>query len=120
MRQLTITLEGEKPVSNNQFYSGMHWTKRKQLADAAHLLIRSQIDPEQPPFDEPVHITMTVYAADRVRRDIDNMNVKMYIDGLKPHVILEDDWRYVSGITKLYKHDKARPRVEIVIKEASA
>jgi len=117
MKELRIVLEGEKPVSNNKFYAGMHWAKRKAIADEKHLLVRSQIDAGKALFENPVHILMVVFAGDLRRRDIDNMNVKMYIDGLVPHVIPEDDWRYVKAVTKVYEHDKERPRIELIITE---
>jgi hypothetical protein len=39
---MTIELENLPKVSMNQFYAGIHWTKRKKLKDVYKLLIRSQ------------------------------------------------------------------------------
>ena len=37
-----ITLTDLPKVSNNKFYAGMHWAKRKALKDTFKLIIRSQ------------------------------------------------------------------------------
>lgn len=110
-----ITLDGETPISLNKYYAGAHWSKRKRDAQAQQLLVRSQIDPNIKPFDVPVKIKFTIYYKDKRIRDIDNATVKMYIDGLKPFVIHDDDWRYVEAVEKVYRYDKENPRVEIDI-----
>lgn len=116
INSVKLIIEGETPQSLNKYYAGQHWRKRKQAADTQQLLVRSLIDPSMPPFDVPVKITFTVYYPTKRIRDIDNAMVKMYIDGLKPFVIVDDDWRYVKAIEKIYEYDKQRPRVEIDIR----
>jgi hypothetical protein len=39
---IKITLTDLPKVSNNKFYSGMHWTKRKELKDLMTLKVKSQ------------------------------------------------------------------------------
>lgn len=115
MDVLRIVLYDETPISLNKYYAGAHWSKRKQDAQTQQLLVRAQIDPNIKPFDVPVKIKFAIYYKDKRIRDIDNATVKMYIDGLKPFVIHDDDWRYVEAVEKVYRYDKANPRVEIEI-----
>lgn len=112
---LRIILNGEKPTSLNKFYAGMHHSQRTRLKNEQQLLVRSQIDPNMEPFNVPVKITFTIYYPTKRVRDIDNATVKMYIDGLKPFVIVDDDWRYVKSVEKVYEYDKDNPRIEILV-----
>jgi hypothetical protein len=42
MREISITLWDLPKVSLNEFYAGVHWSKRKKIKDDFALLIRSQ------------------------------------------------------------------------------
>ena len=112
---MKLVLDGEQAPSQNGFYSGMHWSQRKELADAIHWSVREVIDPNIEPFSMPVDITVTCYYKDRRRRDSDNVCPKMYIDGLRDFVIVDDDTRYVRAVTTVAAHDKENPRVEIEV-----
>lgn len=111
-----IVLIDEIPESLNKYYSGTHWNKRATEAQRQQLIVRAEIDPNMQPFTVPVSITFNIFYPDMRIRDIDNAMVKMYIDGLKPHLITDDDYRYVRSITKNYFHDKRFPRTEILIR----
>lgn len=92
--------------STNALYSGMHWTKRKKIADEGHLMVASAVHGKC--TDLPVHLTLTPHGGRK--RDIDNFSftVKVIIDGLVKAGWLPDDTdEYISGITIL-SHVKSK------------
>lgn len=115
-RTLTIVLEGENPISWNQFYSGKHWTHRKEAADRAHMLMRQSLPPNYPRFEQ-CHIEFVAYFKDNRRRDLDNICTKLYIDGLVTHVLPDDRHTVIRKITISAEVDKKRPRLEIIVTE---
>ena len=120
MDNVVVVLVGERPISWNKFYSGMHWAKRKELADRMHMLMRAALsypDEITDRFEEKVYITVRAYMKSPMM-DADNICAKMYIDGLKEAVIYDDDWRYVKSVTTETNHDKECPRVEIHVSES--
>lgn len=119
---MVIVLEGERPVSWNRYYSGVHWRKRASLATNVHLYIRAILmrdvldGGELEMFRVPVDITVLAYMKGQMI-DADNICAKMYIDGLKGLVIKDDDPRYVTSVKTVALKDKRNPRVEIRIEE---
>ena len=97
-------------------YAGIHWSKRKEVADRAHQLIRTSpySGNDIIPFEVPVHITYTVYF-DKRPMDADNCCVKIYTDGLRGWCIEDDNPKYVSGVTVYSRVDREHPRIEILI-----
>lgn len=114
---ITITLDGERPISWNVLYAGGHWNIRKREADRAHALVQEQVQGISEYFKGPVHITTTVYF-DANPFDSCNIPDKIYIDGLKGYLIHDDDLKYVASNTRIPAMDYARPRVEIHIELA--
>lgn len=110
----TIILHGERPISWNKFYSGNHWTVRREEADRVHMLMRAAIDPTADQYRSPVHIHIIVYF-DRRPMDADNIAAKLYIDGLKPWLIRDDTPECVRSVTTSSRIDKVAPRIEIHI-----
>ena len=118
MKNVSIVLRGDRPVSWNRYYSGTHWRTRASLATNVHLMVRAALSyPEQDVFEKPVHITVRAYLKGQ-RIDADNICAKMYIDGLKGIVIKDDDPRYVTSVTTVSLKDKEDPRVEIHVSES--
>lgn len=116
---MLITLEGERPVTLNKYYAGMHWTERNEEADRVHMLVLASTMPLKAKiFEKPVDITVKVYFKDRPQ-DSDNIMAKMYIDGLKGRIITDDNRKYVRAVTTVSLVDKTRPRVEIEVVESS-
>lgn len=111
---MRIVLEGERPVSWNQFYSGKHWTHRRQAAANVRLLMRSVLDPDAEPFTVPVAVTVTVYFRDHPQ-DADNVCAKLYIDGLKGFILADDSPAHVVRVMTCSVIDPLRPRVEIEV-----
>lgn len=109
-----IVIPGERGVGWQGFYSGGHWSKRKQAADIAHQLVRAYIDPNVEPFDCRVDIITTVYFKSQPQ-DSDNICDKLWIDGLRGWVIKDDDRRYVRRTTTQAEIDKENPRVVIEV-----
>lgn len=112
---LQIRLDGERPISWNMFYSGKHWAVRKAEADRVHALVAYSL----PTLDLvrpdvwPLSVVFTAYLAGRMM-DVDNLAVKLYLDGVKGSPLLPDDTpRYLDSVTVRVRRDKEQPRVTI-------
>lgn len=92
-----FTIDPDKQFSTNKFYSGMHWTKRKKIADYYHKLIISQLKKKHELFTNPVCITMCF----NNKFDIDNCSgmAKLIIDGMKGLLIVDDNRKYLKSLT---------------------
>ena len=117
MRTELIILEGERPKSWNEFWSGMHWSARKKYKDRAKLVVRSAIDPNSKPFDVPVRIRYDIFM-DKHLPDIENICTKPYTDGLIGWLIVDDSPKYVPKFGVELYADKENPRMEILITPA--
>ncbi len=111
---MLITLEGERPLSWNKYWSGMHWAKRKAEADRVHWLVRSQLSPDCQPASQPVRLSFTVYFRGN-QQDASNICIKPYEDALIGWIINDDSPAYVSSVTIASRKDNNRPRMEIEI-----
>lgn len=111
---VTIILEGERPPSWNKLYEQKHWATRLEMVNRIHAIVRSVIDPDVDPFLVPVAVTLTAYF-DKNPMDPDNIPAKIYLDGIRPWIILDDSPRYVHSVTTASRVDRKRPRVEIAI-----
>ena len=117
---MKIVLEGERPISWNKMYSGMHWTKRKEEADRVHQLVWATLYQfDDMPYqhsdfmkDGRVDIIVTAYFKNRPL-DPDNICSKLYIDGLVGNVIEDDTREFVRRVSTQSEVDKENPRVEI-------
>lgn len=92
--------------------------KRKWQKSVA-LALRRQL---RGPLREPVTMHYTWYERDR-RRDKDNISAfgrKVIQDALVRdlHALRNDGWANIEGFSNRFQVDKARPRVELEIKEA--
>ena len=111
---MIITIPDERGPSWNDFYSGGHWSKRKNAKDRARQLVRAYLDPNVEPFDCIVDVFVTVYFKSRAQ-DSDNICDKLLIDGLRPWVIVDDDRRYIRWACTRSAIDKVNPRIEIEV-----
>lgn len=87
-----VEVEG-LPPSLNAFYSGLHWAKRKALADEWHLRFLAAFrEARFEPFKRPVLINCTLYSK-RQPRDADNavIAVKFAQDALHLGGYIPDD-----------------------------
>lgn len=117
---LKLTLPGERPVSWNKFYAGMHWQERRRRKRDVHWAVKAALLElgQVEPFAEPVHITTTAFFKNRPM-DSDNICDKLYIDALKHEGIIQDDCLpYLVGTTQVPKVDADYPRVVITITRA--
>lgn len=113
---MKIILEKERPISLNQYYAGMHWSKRSEEAKRVHYLMMSKIQRGVTFFKNPVEIEVTCYFKSNPM-DADNIVAKLYIDGLKGKVLVDDTPKYVKGVKLVSLVDVNNPRVEIEITE---
>lgn len=114
---IKLVLPDEKPKSWNEYWSGVHWTKRKRERDRVHWLIRSVIDPNKASvIEQPVHILITAFFKDR-REQLDAPNIvnKPYIDALEGWYIKNDTPQFVPMVTTASYVDRDNPRLEIDI-----
>lgn len=109
---MRIVIPDHRPVSLNKYYAGMHWSKRKAIADEAHMLVRAALPPDVEPYTEPVHITVTAYFKNRPL-DASNVLAKVYEDGLIGRVLIDDSTQYVRSVRTVSLVDRAAPRVVI-------
>ena len=115
---MKIVLQGERPISWNEFYAGVHWSKRKEEADRVHMLVKCVlINAREVIITDMVDIHVTAYFKNRPQ-DPDNICVKPYIDGLIGNVIEDDTREFVRIVSSQSEIDKDNPRVEIEIVEA--
>lgn len=92
---ITVTLP--QKVSTNAIYGGMHWAKRKKLADLFH---ESLIEYRNVRFKTPAHLTFTFSFKGRLL-DVGNCSFmeKMLTDALVHWKIIPDDTpEYVASI----------------------
>lgn len=114
-----LTLAPERPLSRN-VTQRMHWSQRRLaynlIARRTAILARAFASGAQMqlPFAEHVTITFTVYFASHPL-DVDNVDVKPYIDALKGVLIADDSPKHVHSLV-LVRKDKVNPRVEIEVK----
>ena len=102
---LTIVLDGERAPSWNVLYAGQHWSKRKAMRDAAHLVVRAALPPDARLFDAPVDVTVTA-CYPRQPIDADNVSAKLYLDALKGVILRDDNPRWVRSVTTISKRAK--------------
>lgn len=113
--RVLIVLEGERPWSMNQYYSGKHWAKRNAETSRVHQVVREQIDPETVRmFNGRVDINMTAYFKGNTQ-DSGNVCTKAYVDALIGWMIEDDNIQHVRRVTTESRKDNARPRVEIEV-----
>ncbi len=112
---ITLILDGERPISWNQYYSGKHWSKRKAEADRVHMLVRSAIDPDCQIFNCPVDLEIRAYFKSKPQ-DASNICAKVYEDGLIGWLLEDDSPEFVRSMTTVSLVDRKQPRVEIEIK----
>ena len=122
---MTITLDGERPISWNIFNARAHWSRRKEENDRVHKLVQysvlniavhAQLSRKDLLFADAVDITISSYFKNRPL-DPDNICAKLYIDALKGLVIQDDNPKFVRSVTTRSLVDKENPRVEIVVEE---
>lgn len=114
-RRVLIVLEGERPISTNDYYTGKHWSNRHTETKRVKLLMREQIDPNTAQmFEGRVDITMTAYFKGNTQ-DSGNVSAKPYIDALIGWYIKDDGIKYVRWVSTQSCKDNDRPRVEIEV-----
>ena len=114
MSGVVIQLQGERPMSWNTFYSGKHWSVRKDEADRVHMLVASKCL-DYTPFTRPVDIRFYVGFKNHPQ-DPDNIAVKLYIDGLKGRVIVDDTFKQIRSV-RVDAFKSALPFVTITVNE---
>jgi len=91
-----IIIQGKLP-SYNKFYAGIHWAKRKKIADEWHERVFYECKAQKiKPINNPVFIEFDIKFSGA--GDADNFCLKVLIDGLvKAKILRGDDYRFVRG-----------------------
>jgi len=101
-------------VSTNKIYAGMHWAKRKKLADLYHKSLLQFKGKKA--TDYPVNIN---YIFTFKSKPLDTTNctfmAKLLEDGLVQHEILIDDSPEYVSFTGIYSQKGDKDLVEIII-----
>jgi Holliday junction resolvase RusA-like endonuclease len=113
---MKIVIPNERPPSWNDYYSGMHWANRVKAVNDIQWAVAAAVPEGTELCTKPVSITVTVYF-DKRPLDSDNIPAKLYIDGLKGLVLMDDNLSCVRSVTTISRIDKEFPRVEIEIQE---
>lgn len=111
---IRIILPGEVPISWNQIYESRHWRFRHTEALRVHNTVALYANRCEM-VKGLVDIAVIVYFHGRML-DSDNIPVKLYVDGLKGRVIVDDSPKYVRAVTSMSVKGK-ESRVEIIITE---
>jgi len=103
-----------KKYGSNTYYAGVHWTKRKKVADEVHQIVKislMQCKIKRKVFKKPVEIRLKFNS----RLDIDNHGflTKMIIDGMKDHLIEDDSRKFVKKVTQEF-YDGEGVAIEVV------
>jgi len=96
---IELLIQDHRAPSWNIIYAGVHYTKRKRIADTIHGLVRAEIEPDWPMFVRPVAITVEAHFKGKRALDPCNVPAKLYIDGLLGRLIEDDGPQFVWSVT---------------------
>jgi hypothetical protein len=110
---MKIILTDLPKISLNLWYSGTHWSKRKDLKDSYHLLIKSQFN--------HVFSKDKCYEVDYVfyfkGAPLDASNCVAMAKLIEDVIFEDDNWKIVKKITIASRKAKNKQRVEINVTE---
>ena len=98
-------------VSLNKFYAGMHWTKRKKLADTWHMWVRSHLIKAgvKPIKNYPISVHYTFSFKSRPQDWLNCGGMVKMIEDAMVGLILEDDGpKYIQSGTITVVVDKTK------------
>jgi len=119
-----LTIYDETGPTLNQFYAGMHYSKRKKLKDTWKLLTRIAVAQQDIKRVEVYPVTIdcrVVFGPGKRRYDWENCSVtmKMIQDALCSLGIIDDDnHKYISG-GRIWTKRGERSCVQVAIREGS-
>lgn len=109
-----LFLDNHKALSWNNIYSGVHWAKRKKIADEIHELIWA-VAKEQKLKKVKGQANITIFSTSPKPLDSDNIASKVYIDGLKLAGYIVDDTPKYVGMVGTYSRKETLDTVMIFI-----
>lgn len=111
---MIIKIPLPEKVSTNDIYSGMHWSKRKKLADLYHQCLIEHRNKRI--ADYPIDVTF-IFSFKGTALDCTNVSymAKLLEDGMKAYKIITDDSpKFVQSVT-LISQKGQRDEVEIIL-----
>ena len=115
----TLQLPDNLKVSLNQYYAGMHWTKRKKLKDD-YLIWFSQYKNKFQKFTSQVEIQFDFHFR-KQPLDCDNCVAiaKMVTDCMiKADIIQDDSYKHIVKVAYTSKKTKDENYIDVEIKES--
>ena len=113
MRRISFKIP-EVPPSYNMFYAGIHWSKRKQMANEWHNLVAYSFLEKYKGFkpikSRNIKVDFVINKKGKLV-DIDNFAVKLIIDGLKG-ILYEDDDQIIEY--KVTRGKKKKNETEVL------
>lgn len=107
---MIIILKALPKISLNQWYSGMHWTKRKKIKDNYTLIVKSQfknILPKTKIYNTEYHFTFKL-------RPLDASNCVAMVKMIEDIIFESDGYKIIHSILITSKKG-AEDKVEIII-----
>lgn len=101
-------------ISLNKFYEGMHWIKRKEIADYWHMLTKAELSNaniKREFIENPVDVI--IRADSKLDADNHGALIKLIIDGMCGFILKEDDRKFVKSV-KFEFHKKDYIEVEVI------
>lgn len=120
MTELNFKLPLPQKISGNSVYAGMHWSKRKKLADDFHLAVWASVRQQKiiPWKDFPAKVHYQYHLSGRMP-DISNLGLmtKLVEDGLvKAGIFPDDSYKYIREITiSGCKIKSPQPHIKVLI-----
>jgi hypothetical protein len=99
---MQLILKDLPKISLNEWYSGNHWTKRKQIKDTYKLIVKSQFKYVFPK-DKQYRVE---YQFNFVSRPLDASNTIAMVKMIEDIIFEDDKWDIVKEITISSKKNK--------------
>ncbi|MCK5605324.1 hypothetical protein KAR91_25755 [Candidatus Pacearchaeota archaeon] len=110
---MQLILKDLPKISLNLWYSGTHWSKRKEIKDNYHWLIKSQF--------KHVFSKDKQYEVDYVfyfkGAPLDVTNCAAMVKLIEDIIFQDDNWKIINKITISSRKAKNKQRVEINVTE---
>lgn len=113
LRPSTNKKDNYRLISDNAYYAGMHWSKRKKIADAWHKAVQATILAYPGRFKSKC-VSIAFMWNDKF--DLDNHSImrKMIVDSMKGLIIKDDSHCHVNNIQESF-HNEDKNMVKVFI-----
>lgn len=116
----TLTIDIPRPPLSSNDQRRAHWTKVRTAKAHVETLVAAEVRKVGVPRLDKITVLITWFAPDARARDVDSLGpfLKASLDALvKSGVLVDDNSRFVREASTRIDIDRARPRIEIELKE---